>query len=244
MKIVAIIPARLAATRLPDKPLADICGKPMIQHVWERAKLATNLSGVYIATPDERIAEVVRGFGGEAILTSADHQTGTDRLAEAVDKLPEDIEVIVNVQGDEPRIDPATIDALAAPFLTDESLQMASACCPLPPERLSDPNAVKVVLAQNNDALYFSRAPIPYVRDAGAGVFPRLHVGLYAYRRAFLQSFPTLPRTPLERAESLEQLRALESGYRIRMIEIAAAPAAVDTQEDLERVRALFGAHG
>ena len=244
MKIVAIIPARLAATRLPDKPLADICGKPMIQHVWERAKMATSVHGVYIATPDERIANVVRGFGGDVILTRADHQTGTDRLAEAVGKLPEDIEVIVNVQGDEPRIDPATIDALAAPFLSDDGLQMASACCPLPPERLSDPNAVKVVLAQNNDALYFSRAPIPYVRDESAGVFPRLHVGLYAYRRAFLQSFPQLHRTPLERAESLEQLRALESGYRIRMIQIASAPVAVDTQEDLERVRALFGTNG
>jgi 3-deoxy-manno-octulosonate cytidylyltransferase (CMP-KDO synthetase) len=240
MKTVVIIPARLAATRLPDKPLAEIAGKPMIQHVWERANEAHGIDGVFVATPDTRIAEIVTAFGGETILTRADHQTGTDRLAEAVGKLPESVEVIVNVQGDEPRIDPATIEAVAAPLLTDVSLPMASACCPLPIERLSDPNAVKVVLAMNGDALYFSRAPIPYVRDSGAGVAPRLHVGLYAYRREFLLAFPTLPRTPLEQAESLEQLRALESGYRIRMIAIERAPSAVDTPEDLERVRALF----
>jgi 3-deoxy-manno-octulosonate cytidylyltransferase (CMP-KDO synthetase) len=240
MKTVVIIPARLAATRLPDKPLADIRGKPMIQHVWERASLARGIDAVFVATPDERIIEAVKNFGGEAILTRADHETGTDRLAEAVATLPEGVEVIVNVQGDEPRIDPKTIEAVAAPLLADSGLAMASACCPLPPERLADPNAVKVVLAVNGDALYFSRAPIPFVRDASAGVVPRLHVGLYAYRRTFLEKFPTLPRTPLERAESLEQLRAIESGYRIRMISIERAPSAVDTPEDLERVRTLF----
>jgi 3-deoxy-manno-octulosonate cytidylyltransferase (CMP-KDO synthetase) len=240
MKTIVMIPARLAATRLPDKPLADIGGKPMIQHVWERAREALGIDGVFIATPDERIWDVVKGFGGEAILTRADHETGTDRLAEAVSQLPGSVEIVVNVQGDEPRIDPRTISAVAQPLRDDPQLAMASACCPLPPERLSDPNAVKVVLAMNGDALYFSRAPIPFVRDASAGVVPRLHVGLYAYRREFLQAFPTLPRTPLERAESLEQLRALESGYRIRMIEIERAPSAVDTHEDLERVRALF----
>ncbi|MGC4047960.1 MAG: 3-deoxy-manno-octulosonate cytidylyltransferase [Armatimonas sp.] len=240
MKTVVLIPARLAATRLPDKPLAEIAGKPMIQHVWERARKAQGIDGVFVATPDQRIADAVAGFGGEAILTRADHQTGTDRLAEAVGKLPDSVEVIVNVQGDEPRIDPATIEAAAAPLLADASLAMSSACCPLPEEQLSDPNAVKVVVALNGDALYFSRAAIPYVRDSSAGVIPKLHIGLYAYRREFLLAFPTLPRTPLERTESLEQLRALESGYRIRMIEIERAPAAVDTQEDLERVRALF----
>lgn len=240
MKTVVLIPARLAATRLPDKPLAEIAGKTMIQHVWERSRQAQGIDGVFVATPDARIAEVVAAFGGEAILTRADHQTGTDRLAEAVGKLPDSVEVIVNVQGDEPRIDPRTIEAVAAPLLADASLAMASACCPLPVERLSDPNAVKVVTAINGDALYFSRSPIPYVRDASTGVAPKLHVGMYAYRKEFLLAFPTLPRMPLEQTESLEQLRALESGYRIRMIEIERAPSAVDTPEDLERVRGLF----
>lgn len=240
MKTVVLIPARLAATRLPDKPLAEIAGKAMIQHVWERSRQAQGIDGVFVATPDARIAEVVTSFGGEAILTRADHQTGTDRLAEAVGKLPDSVEVIVNVQGDEPRIDPRTIEAVAAPLLADASLAMASVCCPLPVERLSDPNAVKVITAINGDALYFSRSPIPYVRDASIGVVPKLHVGMYAYRKEFLLAFPTLPRTPLEQTESLEQLRALETGYRIRMIEIERAPSAVDTPEDLERVRGLF----
>lgn len=236
----AIIPARLAATRLPNKPLADIGGKPMIQHVYERASRASSLSAVIIATPDEAIADAVRAFGGQVAMTSPDHRTGTDRVAEAARALPESVRVIVNVQGDEPLIDPATIDAVAAPLLEDITLMMASVMCPLPEGRESDPNVVKVVCDARGFALYFSRSPLPYRRSQDAPYSPRQHVGLYAYRRDFLQLFPTLAPTPLEQAESLEQLRALESGVRIVMVETARVPESVDTPEDLERVRTLL----
>jgi 3-deoxy-manno-octulosonate cytidylyltransferase (CMP-KDO synthetase) len=242
MRAVVLIPARLAATRLPNKPLAMIHGKPMIQHVYERALLARTMQGVFVATPDQAIAEAVAKFGGNVILTSISHPTGTDRLAEAITRLPEPFDVVVNVQGDEPLIDPRLIDRIAEPLLADPTLSMASACCPLPIERIHDPNAVKVVLAQNNNALYFSRAPIPFNRDSTQLCAPKLHFGLYAYRSDFLALFPTLARTPLEKAESLEQLRALEHGYQIRMIETDHAPIPVDTIEDLERVRKLLAA--
>ena len=241
MKAVALIPARLAATRLPDKPLALIAGKPMIQHVWERARSASRIADVFIATPDQAIADAVRAFGGSVLMTRPDHQTGTDRLAEAAQQLAPDVTVIVNVQGDEPLIDPATIDAAAAPLLNDSGLAMASLCCPLPEGRASDPNVVKVVLTQDNFALYFSRSPLPYHRNTDApGYQPLQHIGLYTYRRDFLEAFPNLPRTPLEQIESLEQLRALEHGYRIKMVFTDRIPESVDTPEDLARVRALF----
>jgi 3-deoxy-manno-octulosonate cytidylyltransferase (CMP-KDO synthetase) len=241
VKAVALIPARLAATRLPDKPLALIAGKPMIQHVWERARSASRIAEVFIATPDQAIADAVRDFGGKVLMTRADHQTGTDRLAEAAQQLDKDITVIVNVQGDEPLIEPEIIDAAAAPLLADATLAMSSLCCPLPEGRESDPNVVKVVLTQDSFALYFSRSPLPYRRNADApGYQPLQHIGLYAYRRDFLESFPKLPRTPLEQIESLEQLRALEHGYKIKMIFTDRVPESVDTPEDLERVRALF----
>lgn len=237
---VAILPARLAATRLPDKPLADIAGKPMIQHVYERARLARTLSEVLVATPDAAIADAVHAFGGMVALTSPTHRTGTDRVAEAAQTLSPDIAVIVNVQGDEPLLDPGTVDAVATLLLDDPDLVMASLMCPLPAGRESDPNVVKVVVDQQGYALYFSRSPLPYRRNADAPYAPRQHVGLYAYRRDFLLQFPQLAPTPLEQAESLEQLRALEHGYRIRMAETDRAPESVDTPEDLERVRALL----
>lgn len=241
VKAVALIPARLAATRLPDKPLAQIAGKPMIQHVWERARQARLIGDVFIATPDAAIAEAVRAFGGNVLMTRHDHQTGTDRLAEAALQLGSDVDVIVNVQGDEPLIEPGVIDDAAEPLLTDASLAMSSLCCPLPAGRESDPNVVKVVLNQAGDALYFSRSPLPYRRNSEApGYCPLQHIGLYAYRRDFLQTFPTLPRTPMEQIESLEQLRALEHGYRIKMVFTDRVPESVDTPEDLERVRALL----
>ncbi|MBB6053592.1 3-deoxy-manno-octulosonate cytidylyltransferase [Armatimonas rosea] len=241
MKAVALIPARLAATRLPDKPLALIAGKPMIQHVWERARSASKIDEVFIATPDQAIADAVRAFGGSVLMTRADHQTGTDRLAEAAQQLAPDVKVIVNVQGDEPLIDPEIIDAAAEPLLADDGLTMSSLCCPLPTGREDDPNVVKVVLTQAGYALYFSRSPLPYRRNADApGYQPLQHIGLYAYRRDFLETFPTLPRTPLEQIESLEQLRALEHGYRIKMVFTDRVPESVDTPDDLERVRALF----
>ena len=241
MKTVALIPARLAATRLPDKPLALIAGKTMIQHVWERARSATRIDEVFIATPDQAIADAVRAFGGSVLMTHHDHQTGTDRLAEAARQLSPEVSVIVNVQGDEPLIEPATIDAAAEPLLADTALVMSSLCCPLPEGREGDPNVVKVVLTKANFALYFSRSPLPYRRNADApGYQPLQHIGLYAYRRDFLETFPTLSRTPLEQIESLEQLRVLEHGYHIKMVFTDRVPESVDTPEDLERVRSLF----
>jgi 3-deoxy-manno-octulosonate cytidylyltransferase (CMP-KDO synthetase) len=236
----AIIPARLAATRLPDKPLALIAGKPMIQHVYERARRARDFAEVLVATPDQEILEAVAAFGGKAVLTSPDHRTGTDRVAEAAAHLPETVTVVVNVQGDEPLLDPATIEAVAAPLLADDALVMVSLMCPLPEGRESDPNTVKVVTDSRGFALYFSRSPLPYRRNLDAPYTARLHVGLYAYRRDFLPIVTRLQPTPLELAESLEQLRVLESGYRIRMVESDRAPESVDTPEDLERVRALI----
>lgn len=247
-KAVGIIPARLAATRLPNKPLLDIGGKTMIQRVYEQARLAQRLEDLYVATPDSEIFEVVTGFGGKAILTRPDHPSGTDRLAEAAATLSEDIQVIVNIQGDEPLIDPATIDAVADALLAHSSdslstsrVVMASLCCPLSDERAQDPNTVKVVCDQQGIALYFSRHPIPYRRNPEIPQSILLHVGLYAYYRHFLLEFPRLPRTPLEQIESLEQLRAVEHGYAIRMVRTSRAPESVDTPEDLERVRALIG---
>lgn len=237
---VAIIPARLAATRLPDKPLALILGKPMIQHVYERAMQARFIGQVLVATPDEQIALAVRAFGGEVVMTLPSHRTGTDRIAEAAQSLPPEVRVIVNVQGDEPLLDPRTIDAIANPLLADSSLSMSSLMCPLPQGRESDPNVVKVVCALNGNALYFSRSPLPFRRVESTAYAPRQHVGLYAYQRDFLARYPTLPPTPLEQTESLEQLRALEHGYTIRMVETDRAPESVDTPDDLERVRALF----
>lgn len=242
MSVAVIIPARLAATRLPNKPLAEIVGKPMIQHVYERAAKAAIVDQVLVATPDDAILEAVIGFGGRAVMTSPDHRSGTDRVAEAaehLDFLPGDFDIIVNVQGDEPLVDPATIDSVVN-ALRDSDAVMASVCCPLPEGREDDPNVVKVVTDINGYALYFSRSPLPFHRDASAPYTPKQHVGLYVYRRNFLRVFPKLEPTPLERAESLEQLRVLENGHRIRMVEIRNAPESVDTPEDLERVRVLF----
>jgi 3-deoxy-manno-octulosonate cytidylyltransferase (CMP-KDO synthetase) len=240
---VAIIPARLAATRLPNKPLADIGGKPMIQHVYERARRANVLSEVLIATPDEEIIAAVEAFGGKAVFTSPNHRTGTDRVAEAAHTLPDSVSVIVNVQGDEPLIDPATIDAVAAPLLNDDTLVITSLMAPYPEGRESDPNAVKVVCDVQGFALYFSRSPLPYRRNPDADYAPKLHVGLYAYRRDFLNILTTLAPTPLEKLESLEQLRVLEHGYRLRMVDTSRPPESVDTPEDLERVRQIIGAN-
>jgi 3-deoxy-manno-octulosonate cytidylyltransferase (CMP-KDO synthetase) len=237
---VAILPARLAATRLPNKPLADIGGVPMIQRVYARAQQATTLSGVMVATPDDAIVEAVRAFGGQGVLTSILHRTGTDRVAEAARDLPANVTVIVNVQGDEPLLDPTTIDAVAAPLLADPTLIMTSLMCPLPEGREDDPAVVKVVCDLQGFALYFSRSPLPFRRSPDAPYAPRQHVGLYAYRRDFLQRLTELPPTPLEQIESLEQLRVLEHGYRIRMVETDCAPESVDTPEDLERVRAIY----
>jgi len=243
-KVAAVIPARLAATRLPNKPLIDIAGKPMIQHVYERASRASHAAFVVVATPDAEIYDAVRRFGGEAVMTSLTHRSGTDRVAEAARALPAEYRIIVNVQGDEPLLDPSTIDAVAAPLLEDAGIVMTSAMARLPEDRVPDPNAVKVVVDRSGFALYFSRSPLPFRRNDSPLYAPLLHIGLYAYRRDFLETITNLEPTPLEQIESLEQLRVLESGCRIRMVETARPPESVDTPEDLARVRELVAGAG
>lgn len=245
MDIVAIIPARFASTRLPGKPLVDICGRPLVQHVFERARQARRPGRVLVATDDPRIVSAVRAFGGEVVLTSPHHRSGTDRLAEAAARL--DAEVVVNVQGDEPFLDPGGIDAAVDPLLDDPSLEMATLASPLrSAEDLLSPAVVKVVVDGRGDALYFSRSPIPAVRgqDPGEAVRRGLalrHVGLYVYRRRTLLRLASLPPSPLEEAEALEQLRALHHGIRLRVVvrEVEPGPA-VDTPEDLERARRML----
>ena len=234
MKALCIIPARYASTRLPGKPLRDIAGKPMIVRVYERAVQAKRVQDVVVATDDERIRTAVEEHGGRAVMTRTDHATGTDRLAEVAEKMT-DYDLIINVQGDEPLIDPTVIDALVEPFLADARLSMATAKTLLTDEEeIANPNNVKVITDLAGNALYFSRARIPYARNEGANVYN--HIGIYAYRRDFLLSHARMAPTPLERSESLEQLRALENGHRIHVIETDAVFIGVDTEEDLTAV--------
>ena len=234
MKVLCIIPARYASTRLPGKPLRDIAGKPMIVRVYERAVQAKRVQDVVVATDDERIRTAVEEHGGRAVMTRTDHATGTDRLAEVAEKMT-DYDLIINVQGDEPLIDPTVIDALVEPFLADVRLSMATAKTLLTDEEeIANPNNVKVITDLTGNALYFSRARIPYARNEGANVYK--HIGIYAYRRDFLLSYARMAQTPLERSESLEQLRALENGHRIHVIETDAVFIGVDTEEDLTAV--------
>lgn len=237
MKVICVIPARYASTRLPGKPLADIAGKPMIQHVYERALEARLPAGVLVATDDARVYEAVRSFGGTAVMTSCEHCTGTDRLAEVARGC--DADVIVNLQGDEPLIASEVIDLVAAPFFDNPELVMTTLKTPLSEEDYANPAAVKVVTDLQGYALYFSRSLIPYPRNAGGDFAVYKHMGIYAYRREFLLHYASLPQTPLERAESLEQLRVLENGYRIQVLETNYQCVGVDTPEDLERVRGI-----
>ena len=245
MKITAVIPARYASTRFPAKALADIMGKPMIQHVYERTSRARLVSEVLVATDDERIAAVVRGFGGRVEMTAVEHETGTDRLAEVARRI--DADLIVNVQGDEPLIEPETIDLAIQPLVDDPALDMGTLKVRI--RNLHDflsPNVVKVVTDQQGNALYFSRSPLPNFRDkwndlkdeafASGKLLCYKHVGLYVYRRAFLIAYASLAPTPLEQAEKLEQLRALENGYRIRVAETPHDSIGVDVPTDLEKV--------
>jgi 3-deoxy-manno-octulosonate cytidylyltransferase (CMP-KDO synthetase) len=242
LQIVAVIPARFASSRFPGKPLADIDGRPMIEHVYRRAKACAAIQRVIVATDDLRVADAVRRFGGDVRLTRADHRTGTDRIAEVAETL--DCDVVVNVQGDEPLIDPDAIAAAVAPFAADPGVPMTTLYRRIEqPAELNNPNIVKVVLDRAGYALYFSRAPIPFARDPRAGWPPLYrHIGLYAYRRSTLLVIAALEPTPLERAESLEQLRALEHGIRIKAVETAYDSLGVDTPEDLEQVRRLWSA--
>ncbi|OYT72069.1 MAG: 3-deoxy-manno-octulosonate cytidylyltransferase [Chloracidobacterium sp. CP2_5A] len=234
--VVAVIPARYGASRLPGKPLIDLGGQPMIQRVYARARQAPGIARVIVATDDRRIAAAVEGFGGEVWMTRADHASGTDRVAEVAAKL--DASLIVNVQGDEPLIAPDTIAAALAPFETDETLPMATTCEPLDPADAANPSVVKVVCDAHGCALYFSRALIPYPRQpAAARALWRKHTGLYVYRRESLLRLTALPPASLEVAEGLEQLRALAWGLRIRVVEAARGAPGVDTPDDVERVR-------
>lgn len=240
MSVVAIIPARYNSSRFPGKPLALLAGKPMIQHVYERASEARSLERVVVATDDERIFQAVTGFGGEAVMTRDDHPTGTDRLAEAAAEM--DVDVVVNVQGDEPLIEREVIDAVAAPLIEDPSIPMGTVMRRITdPADLHNPNVVKVVVDRNGFALYFSRALIPYARGVSTNdVAYYYHPGLYVYRKDFLLTYASLPPTPLEQAERLEQLRALEHGYRIKVVETRHRAVSVDTPEDLDHVKRLI----
>ncbi len=237
MSAVAIIPARYASTRFPGKPLANRTGKYLIQHVYEQVCRARSLDRVIIATDDDRIFSAVRGFGGEAAMTRSDHQTGTDRIAEVAAGLSADL--VLNVQGDEPEIDPESIDLLVSLMHDQRDASMATLACPFPADSdPTSPNAVKVVIDRRRTALYFSRSLIPYPRD-DKGVVDTpgnwyLHLGIYAYRRDFLLSYASLPVSRLEQVEKLEQLRALENGHRIVVGLVRQAGVGIDTPEDYE----------
>lgn len=240
--VIGLIPARWASTRFPGKPLHAIAGKPLVQHVWERVSKCSALDAIAIATDDERIKKVAEGFGAKVVMTSPDHPSGSDRLAEAVQSFPEATHV-VNIQGDEPLIDPELIDSLVKSLLGDRDLAMATAACPIESEAdFHDSNVVKVVLAHNGDALYFSRAPIPWPRNKPSSP-PLRHLGIYAYRRDFLEKYVTWPPSPLECTESLEQLRALENGARIRVVRTEHAGIGVDTPEQAQFVESLILDH-
>lgn len=239
MKVLCVIPARYASTRLPGKPLSMIAGKTMIQHVYERACQAKLPDEVVVATDNELVEKAVLDFGGKAVMTSPDHPSGTDRLAEVALMYP-DVDVIVNVQGDEPMIPPEVIDNLAQVFANDADLNMATMKVEMEEADYDNPAAVKVVTDLNGNALYFSRSLMPYPRNKPEGYKVFKHVGIYAYRRNFLLKYAALAPTPLEKAESLEQLRALENGYKIKVLESKFKGIGVDTPEDLAAVNALF----
>ena len=239
-----MIPARFASSRFPGKSLASIAGKPMLQHVYERASQARYLSKLIVATDDERIYKAARSFGAAVVMTRADHLSGTDRVAEVASG--DTASVIINIQGDEPLIDPAAIDAATLALLDDPDVPMATLKKAIEdPREINDPNVVKVVTNLAGDAIYFSRCAIPYERegpfsrDNGRSIHYK-HLGLYVYQREFLLAYSGLPVGPLERMERLEQLRALENGHRVRVVDTEYESLGVDTPEDLERVSALF----
>ncbi len=243
-KVVAIIPARYHSNRFEGKPIAPIMGRPMIEHVYHRARSVPLLSRVVVATDDERIARCVRGFGGEVVMTRPDHASGTDRLAEAATLLdiPEQ-DVVVNIQGDQPLFPAEVIEQVARPLLIDPALPMSTLIYKIiRPEEIHDPNHVKTVFDRNGRALYFSRSPIPFQRDPGSENMPTYykHLGFYAYRKGFLLTFVGLPEGEWERFEKLEQLRALEYGYTIKVVLTEHDSIEVDTPQDVARVEAMM----
>jgi 3-deoxy-manno-octulosonate cytidylyltransferase (CMP-KDO synthetase) len=239
LKVYGIIPARYGSTRLPGKVLADIAGKPMIQHVYERARQSPSLDRLVVATDDERIYQQVVQFGGEAVKTSPLHPSGTDRTAEAATIVgARTDDVIVNIQADQPLFEPGMVDEIVSPFRGDPDLKMGALVYPIRDrEELGNPSVVKVVMDKQGFALYFSRSPLPYVIASSPAPRYFKHIGPYAYRTGFLLEFTRIERGELERAESLEQLRALENGYRIKIVETRFDSQEVDTPEDLEIVR-------
>jgi 3-deoxy-manno-octulosonate cytidylyltransferase (CMP-KDO synthetase) len=240
-KILGVIPARFSSTRFPGKVLAQIANKTMLQHVYERAALSRYLTSTIIATDDERVYAAAKAFGARVRMTRADHLSGTDRVAEVASA--ENAEVIVNIQGDEPLIDPAAIDAAVLPLFHDPAVIMGTLKKRIEdPREIEDSNVVKVVTDHAGDAVYFSRCPIPFDRERATATGYFKHIGLYVYQRDFLLSYSALPVGPLEQAERLEQLRALENGYKIRVVETEYESLGVDTPEDLERVDSLFRA--
>lgn len=239
VRILCVIPARYSSTRLPGKPLADIAGKPMIQHVYERARLAICPDEVLVATDHPEVYKAVQAFGGKAVMTSPDHPTGTDRLAEVAAAFPE-VDVIVNVQGDEPLIAPGVIDQLAGAFQDAPELSMATLMTEMAEAEYHTPSVVKVVTDLAGYALYFSRSLIPYPRNRTDAYGVYKHVGIYAYRRDFLLTFAKLAPTPLEKAESLEQLRALEHGHKIKVLKTDFQSIGIDTPEDLAKINCLL----
>jgi 3-deoxy-manno-octulosonate cytidylyltransferase (CMP-KDO synthetase) len=241
MEIIAVIPARFASTRLPGKPLLTATGRPLIQHVVEAVRTAKSLHRIIVATDDSRIAEAVAAFGGETMITRGDHSTGTDRVAEVAARI-EEAGIVVNVQGDEPEIAGSSIDRLVALLQSDREAPMATLATPIrDPAVYRDPSCVKVVCSRRNRALYFSRSTIPFHRDGlpdpatASTPIAHLHLGLYAYRREFLLSISALPRSPLEAAEKLEQLRILEAGHPIAIDFVDEASVGIDTREDYQR---------
>jgi 3-deoxy-manno-octulosonate cytidylyltransferase (CMP-KDO synthetase) len=240
-QVVVVIPSRYAATRLPGKPLVNLAGKPMVQRVYEQAKLAQTVHRVLVATDDQRIVDAVQSFGGEVRMTRSDHRTGTERIAEVAAHEPGD--VFVNVQGDEPLIDPVAIDSAVAALLEEPPAQIATVATLIRhvPD-IMDPNVVKTVLDFDSNALYFSRAPVPWVRDTQQKVHVKYwkHLGLYVFQRDALLEYPTLPQGELEKIEQLEQLRWLENGWKIRVAEVEHDAVSVDVPEDVARVEKLL----
>jgi len=241
-KVAIGIQARSSSHRLPGKSLADICGKPMVQHVYERVLRAKSVSFAIVATDDERIFHAVEAFGGRAVMTSPRHRSGTDRIAEAVETMGlRDEDIVVNIQGDQPLFEPVQVDEVVGPLLKDASVPMSTLIYRIVRvSEITHPNAVRVVFDHDHFALYFSRATIPFVRDPGKEVDYFKHHGIYAYRRDFLRTFTALPEGILERLEALEQLRALEHGYRIKVVVTPHDSVEVDTHEELDRVRRII----
>lgn len=244
MEVVGVIPARYSSSRFEGKVLADILGKPMIQRVYEQAKETRLLDDLIIACDDERVVEVARGFGAKVVLTAKAHSSGTDRICEVVNPL--DVRIVINIQGDEPLIHPTMIDSVATCLLEDSSLSMATVMKKIEdPLIISDPNVVKVVVDKNNFALYFSRATIPFLAQNSEVKSPAYykHIGLYGYTKDFLFIYKNLPVSNLEKIECLEQLRVLEEGFRIKVIETKYDTIGVDTPEDLEKVKQYLKNH-